>query len=706
VCTAELEPAGTVPATGGDRSATTKPAGADWDEIEKARQRFPPSVTRAVLKGEIAAPPGFARAFAERLGQKRLDLLRAGTDEVSGSDNDIAAVCPARLGIAPESLKAPSAQPGSAPLGRLGDRTRTSRTSVKFIRSEYPVASGKTSGFFQTGQEADIMLSGIDFNQTGGPLLFNHPMGIATDGVHLLLADTYNNRILIWNRLPTGNVPPDLVLGQKDFNSNNPGRGRDQLNWPVNVATDGKRIAVADTENHRILIWNSFPAKKGSPADLVLQSQEAPGIDVSKSTFHWPWGVWTDGQKLVITSTRGGGVLIWNQFPMKDNQPADLVLRGGGKLGTPRTITSDGKHLIVGDHNPRMGQPGAGTFFWKTFPTTDDQPFDFYRTEPRQPGGPWLRGCFLPQGKVLLLGSTLHVWNAFPADEKDEPDLSIRGYNFHGGDHTGVMVAGERIYVVTGNANKVVVYNSIPTKPNQLPDFAIGAPDIHVNTLETNFIISNPVPASNGKSLFVASDMDRKLYVWKKLPDKSGAHPDLVYSVDCPAWSIALWENNLALAGSTTVYVWKTLNLEGNPPDLIFDDGIGSVRFQDLRGVAMDDRYFYLADSKAAKVYGWKGLPSADSEPAFALDVEQAWRLSSDGNYLAVATAFRHLALIYPVRELGLGARPAVVGEFSRRGPPGKPQWFNGVQTSGHSTIFPLRSSRGFWLVLALALIR
>jgi hypothetical protein len=62
--------------------------------------------------------------------------------------------------------------------------------------------------------------------------------------------------------------------------------------------------------------------------------------------------------------------------------------------------------------------------------------------------------------------------------------------------------------------------------------------------------------------------------------------------------------------------------------------------------------------------------------------VEQAWRLSSDGNYLAVATAFRHLALIYRVRELGPDARPAIVGEFSRGGPPLKPQWFNGVATA------------------------
>ena len=38
--------------------------------------------------------------------------------------------------------------------------------TVEFINSSYAVASGETSGTFHTGQEADIMLSGIDFNRT------------------------------------------------------------------------------------------------------------------------------------------------------------------------------------------------------------------------------------------------------------------------------------------------------------------------------------------------------------------------------------------------------------------------------------------------------------------------------------------------------------------------------------------------------------
>src|SRR3972149_2174659 len=128
---------------------------------------------------------------------------------------------------------------------------------VEFTNSEYKTVSSKPSGWFTTGQEADIMLSGFGFNNAGGPLLFNHPGNIATDGEHLILADRNNNRVLIWNKLPTSsNVNPDVVLGQKDFISNNPGKELDQMNWPTGVATDGKHLLVTDVENHRVLIWN------------------------------------------------------------------------------------------------------------------------------------------------------------------------------------------------------------------------------------------------------------------------------------------------------------------------------------------------------------------------------------------------------------------------------------------------------------------
>lgn len=630
-------------------------------ESEKARKIYPPDVTREILSGNIPAPEGFDALFTEKLSKERLKALRSGSADVSGEDNDIAALCLAELKVSPDILVIAKQEPGTERDAKLKKPfSGQQRLSVKFIDSNYKIARGKTSGFFKTGQKADIALSAIDFNNTGGPLLFNHQAGIATDGTHLLVADSNNNRVLVWNKIPQENTAPDMVLGQKDFITNNPGTGRDGMNWPVNVATDGKRIIVADTYNDRLLIWNNFPSKSGTPADMVIQSKRRPGGEISKDNFYWPWGVWTNGGKLVMTSTRGGGILIWNKFPAKDGQPADILLKGNGKIGTPRTITSNGKFLIVGDHNSRIDKHSVGNFFWKTFPVSDDQPYDFFMADPAG-GSPWMQGDVTDDGKLILLGKTMHIWNAFPENQDDKPDLSITGYDFRGGDHAGLVVVGKKLYLSLGNGNKIVVYNSIPTKPDQAPDFAIGSPDIDTDTLQTNFIISNPTPVSDGKSLFVSSDFDRKLYVWKNLPDQSGARPDIVYSLGDAPWDNALWENNLALAGKKTVYIWKKLPLKGELPDLTFDGKIGNVTFGELMGVAIDKKYFYLGDFQANKIYVWEGMPSKDSNPLFSLDVEKPKRLSSDGKYLAMADD-THVIKIYPLEKFSAQTKPVNIG--------------------------------------------
>jgi len=570
--------------------------------------------------------------------------------------------CIAIAGVGSYLLLKPGTGPTSSenqpPVGPSPDEGIT----VQSIDSTYRIASGGTSGWFHTGQDVDIMLSGVDFDNTGGSLLLNHPMDIATDGTHLLLADTRNNRVLIWNSPPTGNTPPDMVLGQNNFYANNPGTGKNQMNWPVSISTDGQRVVVADTNNDRILIWNTFPTTSGQPADLVIEGVPRDPMQASnpshiKRVIEWPWGVWTNGEKLVVSSTSSGTVLIWNSFPTQDNQPADVYL-GGNFLGTPRNITSDGVRLIIGDHNPKSdGVPlsHAGTFFWSSFPTTDNQPYYFYMDEPYDPNG-WMRGDFTPDGKLVLFGVRLHIWNSFPTGGSDSPDVTVgESYYFEWGDGSNVKYANGRLYICLSNGNKIVGFNSLPTSSDATPDFAIGAPDINTNTLETNYIITNPNPMSDGTSLFVPSDFDGKLYVWKNLPDESGAWPDFVYNLPFAPWDGTLFENILALAGKDRVLIWDTLPRNGELPTRQFEGGIGSATFINLTGVALDGRYFYLADRDANKVYIWEGIPDNAADPVFTLDVEWPTRLSTDGTYLAVAAteaSFDRRVLFFEINEL------------------------------------------------------
>lgn len=513
---------------------------------------------------------------------------------------------------------------------------------VEKLEAKYAVAKGAKPGSFVTGQDADLMLGGFGFNNTGGALRFNHPTGLATDGKALLMTDRWNNRVLIWKSAPAKNRPPDLVLGQPDFTRNNPGTGKHQMNWPGNVAIspDGKRIAVADTSNDRVLIWNSFPTKNGAAADLVLDLRQLSGGGPEAGAprprfgggmrFGWPWGVWTDGMKLAVVATHGSAVLIWNALPTRDHQPPDLVLRPSD-AGTPRNITSDGKTFFaVSDHNNGAASRPA-TMVWNSFPTSSTQPPDWKWNE-------WVKGSFTPDGRLVVGGMQfVYLWNKAPRNAETNAEVVLRPATYRNGDGPDAVVANGRLYVCTYNGNHILGWNAPPTRDNQPPDFALGSDRTDQDTWAENFFIQNAVVATDGKSLFVSSDFDRKMFVWRHLPDTSAAKPDLVFHLPEGPWDNELHGSTLALAGKSTVYVWKQLPLNGEQPDVVLSRRIGSVELGELTGVAFDSKYFYLADRRTESISIWEGIPTSESEPKLTLPMRSPGRLTSDGTYLCAA---------------------------------------------------------------------
>ena len=113
---------------------------------------------------------------------------------------------------------------------------------------------------------ADVVLGQQDFDSIGPGIQdgFQNVSAIASDGVRVAVADTNNNRVLIWNSIPTLNgTPPDVVVGQPDFTTNAPGTSRETYRGPQAVWIDGGRLFVADTQNSRVLIYNSIPSSNG-----------------------------------------------------------------------------------------------------------------------------------------------------------------------------------------------------------------------------------------------------------------------------------------------------------------------------------------------------------------------------------------------------------------------------------------------------------
>lgn len=188
-----------------------------------------------------------------------------------------------------------------------------------------------------------------------------------------------------------------------------------------------------------------------------------------------------------------------------------------------------------------------------------------------------------------------------------------------------------------------------------MPDFAIGSPSPLTNTLLTEFFLQNPCPASIGSNLFVSSDFHRRLLVWRRLPDQSGAWPDVVYE-GVAGFANCIFSNRLVVVGPGVVRVWDSLPLNGELPSRTLSGRIGTNQLGQLRGVALDANHFYLADYDAQRVLVYAGVPGTNDAPVAILSPGgRPGRLSSDGTWLAVPVERQgtpHSVKLYRIADL------------------------------------------------------
>jgi len=154
---------------------------------------------------------------------------------------------------------------------------------------------------------------------------------IAISGTTLVISDTFWNRVLIWNPLPTTpGQAANIVLGQTTTSGYGSGNGAGQLFRPRGVWTDGTRLVVADAANNRVLIWTTFPTSSGESADLVLGQSNfglstAPPATPTASSMS-PFDVHYDGTRFYVTDGDAHRVMVWNGFPSTTNEAADYAI--------------------------------------------------------------------------------------------------------------------------------------------------------------------------------------------------------------------------------------------------------------------------------------------------------------------------------------------------------------------------------------------
>lgn len=89
----------------------------------------------------------------------------------------------------------------------------------------------------------------------------NMPYAIEAINDWLIVADTANSRLLGWHidDLKT-NTKAKLLYAQVDFNTKGDNRWKntvaDSLCWPYGLSTNGQIVAVADSGNNRVNLWN------------------------------------------------------------------------------------------------------------------------------------------------------------------------------------------------------------------------------------------------------------------------------------------------------------------------------------------------------------------------------------------------------------------------------------------------------------------
>lgn len=224
--------------------------------------------------------------------------------------------------------------------------------------------------------QPDFLSEGRNAKGPASAATLNVPTGVSAWGNGLAVADAWNHRVLLWKTVPTHlNQPADIILGQMNEHDVVANFGQDHpthasMHWPYGVSEIDGRIVVSDSGNRRVLVWNN-PEVTGQPADLVLGQpnfdvrDENYGEEVGPGGMRWPHATAFWQGHFAVTDAGNNRVMLWKGFPTKNGQHCDLVLgqsdfaecdhnqKGyypdAAALNMPYAIAVNGEQLLVAD---------------------------------------------------------------------------------------------------------------------------------------------------------------------------------------------------------------------------------------------------------------------------------------------------------------------------------------------------------------------
>jgi len=332
------------------------------------------------------------------------------------------------------------------------------------------------------GGKASLVLGQANFTTTdpgASPSGMQLPTDVATDGTILAVADTNNNRVLIWKTIPAANnAPADVVVGQPDFTTTLttvPPTAK-SMRGPQGVWIQDGKLYVADTQNHRVLIYNSIPASNGVAADVVLGQPDfttfvEPDLTQAKSdatadNLLNPVSVTSDGVRLYIADLGHNRVLIWNSLPTKNAQAADLA------LGQPNLTSSI-------PNNSFTGSPATAS----TDTTNKETPVM----------------CTVSSGTDL-------------ANNPMYPALCSSTMSFP----RYALSDGTWLFIADGGNDRILVYRHIPTASGAAPDIILGQANGTSDeaSASTDRLQTPTSLAWDGTNLYVSDTYNRRVMIY------------------------------------------------------------------------------------------------------------------------------------------------------------------------------------------------
>jgi len=434
--------------------------------------------------------------------------------------------------------------------------------------------SGSTPAPVAIGQ-TNLMLTmpnrGTNNPPTGTTLA--GPLGMATVGTRLFVADSVNNRVLIWDNAPTdATMAANVVLGQPSvnvgaINQGNPAPSASSLRIPFSVAVSGTRVVVADSGNNRVLLWNG-PVATNAPANVVLgqpdKTTAQPNMGGISGARLWaPISVATDGNRVVVGDWRNYRVLIWNSWPTADGAPADIILGQPSETANARlgyTPANDNFLIPAGMARSAKGffvldQGANRVMIYSTPPLRGDEVASAILGEV-DPVSTSATTLFQPssisaEGDALAVADTdnnrVAIWRNVTGQSQQPMDVALGQSDLSASTPNtgsanvglnvpqGVFLRGGKLYVADSSNHRVLIWNSLPTQ-NQQADVVLGQADFKstmknrngsmVATAET---LNNPTAVlADDTSIYVCDTDAYRVLIWKTLTPTNGQPADVV----------------------------------------------------------------------------------------------------------------------------------------------------------------------------------